>query len=100
MGRFLRLSGGVARSFDEASVLPSIYDQEVVFVSNLTTGSSYTIPGGQTYNSSELQIYLNGQVLAPTTDYAYISTPPRTQVSFTFDILIGDRVRFYIGRNF
>jgi hypothetical protein len=99
MGRFLRLSNGVARSFDESGSY-TIYDNEVTFVSNLTTGSPYTLPGGGSYSGAELQIYLQGQRLSPSTDYTYPGgSPPFTTISFTFDIVIGDKLRFYIDRS-
>jgi hypothetical protein len=95
MGRFLRLSNGVPRSFDEASVL-TIYDQVyVVGGGGLTTGTSITLPGGQTYTSEELEIYLNGQRVKLGDDYTSTSS---TQVAFTFDLLANEQVRFRIDR--
>jgi hypothetical protein len=97
MANFMRLSNGYPRSFAESSSF-TIYDQEVTLASTLTTGTSYTLPTSGTYSSTELQVYLNGQRLAPTTDYSYVGSIPRSQVSFTFDLLIGDKLRFYVDR--
>lgn len=97
MGKFLRLSNGVARHFDEASS-PTIYDQPYAVNSTITTGTPVTLPASGTYDSAELQVYLNGVRLTPTEDYTYVGTVPRTQVSFTFDLMTGDEVRFYIDR--
>lgn len=99
MGRFLRLSNGVARSFDEASSTP-IYKATYVVSGTLTTGTAITLPSSQTYNSTELEVHLNGQFLEPGIDYNYIGIVPRTQISFTFDLLNAERVLFLITRSF
>lgn len=100
MGRFLRLSAGQARSFDESSS-PTIYDQTIAVGSTITTGTNVTLPASGTYESSELQVYLSGQRLTPVEDYNYVGAgPTRTQVTFTFDLLNGDEVRFYKDRLF
>ena len=93
MGKFLRLSNGVARSFDEASTT-TIYDQSIDVASPITTGTPVTLPASGTYYSQELEVYFNGQVLDDVTDYNFVGSPPRTQVAFTFDLVIGDKIRF------
>ena len=99
MGNFLRLSAGVPRSFAEAGS-PTIYDQNsVIGGGGLTTGSALTLPSAQTYDSSELEVYLNNVRLTPILDYNYVGgSPPRTQVTFTFDLLAAEVVRFRIDR--
>jgi hypothetical protein len=99
MGKFLRLANGVIRSFDESSS-PTIYDQNVtVGGGGLTTGQPITLPSSQTYDSQELEVYLNNVRLTPVLDYNYIgASAPRTQVSFTFDLLTNEVVRFRIDR--
>lgn len=107
MAKFLRLSNGVPRSFDESASL-TIYDQSLTVVASgaganqingpVTAGTSVTLPGSQTYTSAELQIYLNGDRLEPVFDYTYVGSPLRTQVQFTFDLVVGDRVDFRIDR--
>lgn len=97
MGRFLRLSNGVMRSFDESGS-PTIYNETVAIVSTISSGTPQTLPLSQTYDSAELEVYLNGARLQPTYDYNYVSTPPRTQVSFTFDLVNGDFVTYRIDR--
>jgi hypothetical protein len=93
MGKFLRLDNGVPRSFDEAAS-STIYDQATVVGSTITTGTPVTLPASGTYDSQELEVYLNGQVLDDVVDYNFEGSPPRTQVSFTFDLVAGDRIRF------
>ena len=93
MGKFLRLSNGVARSFDEASSV-TIYDQAIDVASTITTGTPVTLPSGGTYDSQELEVYFNGQVLDDVADYNFVGVVPRTQVAFTFQLEIGDRIRF------
>jgi len=93
MGKFLRLSNGVPRSFDESSSV-TIYDQAIDVGSIITTGTAVTLPASGTYDSQELEVYLNGQVLDDVTDYNFVGTVPRTQVAFTFQLEVGDRIRF------
>lgn len=83
----------MARSFDEASTT-TIYDQAIDVVATITTGTNVTLPASGTYDSQELEVYLNGQVLDDVTDYNFVGSPPRTQVAFTFDLVAGDRIRF------
>lgn len=99
MGRFLRISNGVSRSFDESGT-PTIYDQNATIgVGGLTTGVALTLPSSQTYDSAELEVYLNNVRLTPILDYNYVGgSPPRTQVTFTFDLLATEVVRFRIDR--
>lgn len=97
MAKFLRISNGVARSFEEGAS-PTIYDEIYSVGSKITTGTSVTLPNSGTYDSANLEVYLNGQRLAVTEDYTYVSTPPRTQVQFTFDLLANDKVRFRVDR--
>ena len=107
MGVFLRLSGGLPRSFTESSSL-TIYDQSLTVVASgaganqingpVNAGVSVTLPGSQTYTAAELQIYLNGDRLEPIFDYSYVGSPLRTQVQFTFQLVVGDRVDFRIDR--
>lgn len=93
MGKFLRLVNGVQRSFDEASTTP-IYDQAIDVASTIGTGVPVTLPAGGTYDSQELEVILNGQALDDVADYNFVGSVPRTQVAFTFQLEIGDRIRF------
>lgn len=107
MGNFLRLSAGVARSTAETAA-PVIYDQSLTVVASgaganqingpVTAGTSVTLPSSETYTAAELQIHLNGDRLEPTFDYAYVGSPPRSQVQFTFDLVVNDRIDFRIDR--
>ena len=99
MSKFLRLANGVLRSFDESGT-PVIYDQNsTIGGGGLTTGTGLTLPSSQTYDSAELEVYLNNVRLTPTLDYSYVgASAPRTQVSFTFDLLANEVVRFRIDR--
>lgn len=97
MGRVLRLINGVARQVDEAAS-PTIYDEVMAINSTITTGTPVTLPASKTYNSLELEVYFNTQRLVPTEDYNYVGAAPRTQITFTFDLLNGDNLRFRIDR--
>jgi len=108
MGRFLRLTNGVPRSFDEASSV-AIYDERLTIVSGapansnemtgpVTAGNNVTLPDGGEYTGLELQVYLNGDRLESVADYAYVGSAPRTQVQFTFGLVVGDTIDFVIQR--
>lgn len=99
MGKFLRLTNGVPRSFDESGS-SAIYEETYDVMAGIPGGTPVTLPSSGTYNSTELQLFLNGQRLDPLTDYSYVGSVPRTQISFTFELFIGDKILFYIERNF
>jgi len=97
MGNFLRLQNGIPRSAAEGSGA-AIYDASVELASPITAGTSVTLPSSQTYDSGELEVYLNGTRLEAVFDYTYVGSPPRTQVQFTFNLVVGDHYRFRIDR--
>lgn len=105
MGNFLRLYNGVPRSFpeqtfSEAAGIP-IYDESVLVVASspgagqmlgpITTGVPISLPLGASYVAEELEVYLNGQRLEDVVDFNFTSS---TQVAFTFDLVVGDRIRW------
>lgn len=107
MGKFLRLSNGVPRSFDEAAS-GTIYDEHLtvvesgatgpneINVADATTGTPITLPNSGTYEGADLQVYLGGDFIEDSFDYNYVGSGTKTQIAFTFDLLIGDRVRFRV----
>lgn len=105
---FLKLINGVPRMTLIPSTTP-IYDQSLLLVSSspssgqilgpITTGTNISLPSAQTYNSSELEVYLNGDRLESVFDYNYVGAIPRTQIAFTFDLIVGDRIDFRIDRS-
>ena len=107
MAKFLRLVNGVPRQFDEASTI-SVYDEILTVVADspssnevegpITTGSNVTLPNSGEYDSIELEVYLNGTRLNDVMDYNYEGSSPRTEVSFTFDLIVGDVLRFRVDR--
>ena len=109
MANFLRLSNGLARSFPESSS-STIYDERLSIVSGapadsneatgpINAGVSVTLPNSGTYTGLELQIYLNGDRLEPVFDYTYVgSGSGKTQVQFTFGLVVLDTVDFVIQR--
>lgn len=109
MARVLELINGVPRMRDEASP-PTIYDESLEVVSSgagagqingpISTGTPITLPSSGSYEADELEIYLNGARLEDAADYNYVGAgPTRTQVSFTFDIVVGDDIRFRVDRS-
>ena len=104
MGKFLRLTNGIPKSFDESGS-PTIYDKTINIVSGSPTGNdltgpvsagtSITLPNGQTYTGDELQVWLNGLRLDDILDYSHTSS---TQIQMTFSLEVGDVLRFYIDR--
>lgn len=107
MGNFLRLVNGQPRSFAESSSLP-IYDQPLTVVASgaganqingpVTSGTNVTLPSSGTYTGAELEVRLNGQRLEQLLDYSYVGVGSKTQVAFTFDLSVGDRIDFRVDR--
>jgi len=109
MGRFLRIINGMPRMADESSS-PSIYDEYIdivasgaganeIDVDDGETGDPITLPDSGTYEGNELEIYLNGNRMEDVADYNWLGSGTRTQISFTFDLEVGDRVRFRVDRD-
>lgn len=108
MAKFLRISNGVARSFDEATST-AIYDQPLTVVASgavanqingpVTSGTNITLPASGTYAAAELEVRLNGMRLEQLYDYNYVGAgPTRTQIALTFDLAVGDRLDFRVDR--
>jgi hypothetical protein len=96
MAKFLQLISGVPRMVEVTD--PVIYDEGVAVEAPVSAGTNISLPGGQTYTSEELEVYLNGTRLESVLDYTYVGSPPRTQIQFTFDLVDGDYYRFRIDR--
>ena len=62
-------------------------------------GVSVTLPVSGTYSGDELEVYLNGAKLYNIEDYIYVGSGARTQVQFTFDLVVGDKVLFRKARD-
>lgn len=107
MGSFLRLSGGVPRSFAESSSSP-IYDQSIAIVTSggngstslnapVTAGTPITLPAGGTYTVTSgvpnINIYINGSRTEYIYDWATSGSGPNyTAFQLTFDLAVGDRI--------
>lgn len=96
--KFTQLVNGFLRSVSESNPVTTIYDQEFIAGSVVTTGTAITLPSSKTYTSAELNVFFNGQRLFLADDYNYVGTAPRTQITLTFDLMIGDKVGFVIDR--
>jgi hypothetical protein len=107
MAKFTRLVNGFLRSFEE-SAAPAILEGSLTVVASgpgvneilaVTAGTSITLPASITYTSTELNVFFDGQKIIPGTDYNYVGSPPRTQISLTFDLAVGDVLFFEKERN-
>lgn len=98
MGRFLRIINGIARMADEGTLVP-IFEQELSIGTLITSGTAVTVPASTTYTDLDLEVFLGGQRLDPGSDFSYLGSPPRTQVSFPFDLVVGDILIFRKARN-
>lgn len=85
---------GVLRLVSISATLPSIYDASENIATTITSGTAHTLPSSGSYTGDELEVYFNGQVLDPTTDYSSVGTGTKTQISFTFNLLSGDHLRY------
>lgn len=114
MGKFLRLTNGIPRSFDESSAV-AIYDKSVEIVTSgatppgslngpITTGTGVTLPASGTYTVTSgipnMNIYLNGDRLEYIYDWSTSGSGPNyTAIQLTFDLVAGDRLDFRSERN-
>ena len=108
MANVLSLVNGIPRTIQVSETSPVIYDQTITVVESspganeilgpVTTGTDITLPNSQTYEGLELEVWLNGQRLEDSFDYNYIGSIPRTDLEFTFDLVVGDEIRFRIDR--
>jgi len=109
MGKFLRLVNGVPKMMDESAGGVTIYDTNIDIVSGtpgagelqgpISAGTPITLPDSKTYEDDELEIYVRNMRVDAVYDYAYEGDVPRTQISFTFDLEVGDVIRFRIDRS-
>lgn len=88
--RYLALTNGVPRGSAPATA----YDASTIISGTITTGTTVTLPSSGTYDSSELQVFMNNIPLEYLSDYIYVGIVPRTGVQFTFDLIDGDDIRF------
>ena len=100
MSQALALVSGIPRMQTvPASGSASVYDQTYIPTGTIAAGTAVTIPLSMTYTSDELQVFVNGSKLNLLYDYAYVGTAPRTQVTFTFDLYVTDKVDFRIDNS-
>ena len=109
MAKKLALVNGLPRMIDESGS-PTIYDDYLKVVSSgasgeneinladVETGDLITLPNSGTYEGDELELYLNTDRLHDVFDYNYVGSGTRTQVSMTFDLEVGDLLRFRVDR--
>jgi len=107
--RAARFVNGVLRGVDVESTLPTIYAQSLEVVASgaganqingpITSGTPVTLPSSGTYSNDDLFIFLNGVKMDSIFDYNFVGTVPRTQVSFTFDLVANDKIEFVKQRN-
>lgn len=91
MTTFLKIINGVPR---HVAFSASSYEADYTVTSTITTGTPITLPSSGTYTDIDLEVFLNGHRMYAGVDYNYIGTPPRSQISFTFDLLADDVVKF------
>jgi hypothetical protein len=85
------LINGIPRYQDFSA---TIVNEQLTVVGTVTAGSNVTVPNSGTYTGADLEVFLNGQRLNVVEDFNYVGSPPRTQVTFTFDLVAGDLVLF------
>ena len=105
MAKKLQLVNGIPRMTEESGA-PTIYDETLKVVASgagageingpINAGVAVTLPSSQTYTSNELEVYLKTDRLIPVFDYNFNSS---TSVTFTFQLIVGDVIRFRIDRS-
>ena len=79
------------RTFTRDQILEHIVNLELDYMREQNTIKQKY----QHYTDEELEVYLDGNRLYSVFDYNTVST---TQVQFTFDLIVGDYLRFRIDR--
>lgn len=101
MAKFLKLVNGVPRMIEanqseaHLSVVNSPSSPNEI-AGPIAANTPITLPNSLSYTDTNMNIYMNGIRLIPGIEYNYVGTPPRTQVSFTFQLLVGDRLFFEV----
>ena len=108
MTKRLELVAGIPRMVTDAAS-PTIYSKFIEIVESGPTGDQLvgpisantpiTLPASETYDSSELQIWLNGIRQTYGVDFLYVGDTPRTQFKMLFDLEVGDKLKIYKDRN-
>lgn len=93
MTKVLQLVNGIPRMVTTASL---IYDQLFTISGTITSGTSITLPSSGSFVGADLQVYVNGVIQELTNDYTYVGSSPYTQVTFTYNLLTTDTLRFRI----
>lgn len=88
--RYLVVNNGI----HHAKLESSAYDESTILGSPVSSGTPITLPNSGTYNGDELEVYLNNIRQEDVLDYNWVGSAPRTQVSFTKDLITGDVLRF------
>jgi hypothetical protein len=105
--KVLKLINGVPRMVELTglpAVLPPIYDETQVILMDQIKDPMNTVsvglPGGQSYEGDELEVFLNGQRLEEGVNYTYPDPPgPFFSIIMEESIFEGDRFRFRITRD-
>lgn len=101
----LTVVNGLPRMEPIDASLPTIYDEVLEVVSGtpansnevqgpVSAGTPVTLPNSGDYTGLELEIDLNGQDLVAVRDFNYVGSGTKTQVSFTFELVVTDELRF------
>lgn len=114
MGKFLRLSNGVPRSFDEGASGFPLYKESLTVVSGspgageiqypITAGTPITLPNSGNFefdgsSNTSFWVFLNGARLEHVYDWNESgSGPSYTAITLTFDLEVEDRLDFSIER--
>ena len=94
----LSLVNGLARMTAESSN-PTIYDQSYTAVGAITSGTPITLPNSGTYTGLELEVFLNGIRINLTSDFSYVGSGTKTQISMAYNLENNDVLRFCKYRN-
>ena len=77
-------------------VTTDVYDEYILIsAGGISAGTALTLPNYGSYYGAELNIFLNGSKQEVGIDYNIVgSTPPYTQITFTYDLMADDLVVF------
>lgn len=88
-------SGGAVTIYDETLEVVASGAGAGQINGPISAGTPVTLPSAQTYTGDELEVYFGTDRLTPLLDYTFDSS---TTVAYTFEIKVGDVLRYRIDR--
>jgi hypothetical protein len=104
MAIYVKMIDGLPRSYNDGAssyyqlltVVAGTPGANQIAVENTMAGTAITLPASQTYSGPELKVTLNDSLIEVGKSYNYVGSGARTQITFLFDLEVGDVIGFRI----